>query len=206
MNLTACCLALLKQACAMCLHRRYESVVTKLYTGIQCYSCGMRFTASQTDVYADHLDWHYRQNRSEKDVSRKVTHRRWYYTLTVRTCTRPGVLSHAHTPLLPTQDLIIIIIITTQAHYVDSVHYLSSPPSASRPQDWIEFEEIADLEERAKSLFFEKVNEEVVQKTQEAAKEQEFQSVRATADVVGEVRRPFCCGNEDQPGETVLCV
>ncbi|KAG7273798.1 hypothetical protein CRUP_016542, partial [Coryphaenoides rupestris] len=114
--------------------QRYESVVTKLYTGIQCYSCGMRFTASQTDVYADHLDWHYRQNRSEKDVSRKVTHRRWYYTLT----------------------------------------------------DWIEFEEIADLEERAKSLFFEKVNEEVVQKTQEAAKEQEFQSVRATADVVGE--------------------
>ncbi|CAL8363488.1 unnamed protein product [Lota lota] len=113
---------------------RYESVVTKLYTGIQCYSCGMRFTASQTDVYADHLDWHYRLNRSEKDVSRKVTHRRWYYTLT----------------------------------------------------DWIEFEEIADLEERAKSLFFEKVNEEVVQKTQEAAKEQVFRSVRATADVVGE--------------------
>ncbi|KAM3869035.1 pre-mRNA cleavage complex 2 protein Pcf11 [Diretmus argenteus] len=113
---------------------RYESVVTKLYTGIQCYSCGMRFTASQTDVYADHLDWHYRQNRSEKDISRKVTHRRWYYTLT----------------------------------------------------DWIEFEEIADLEERAKSQFFEKVNEEVVQKSQEAAKEQEFQSVKATTDVVGE--------------------
>lgn len=43
----------------------------------------MRFTTSQTDVYADHLDWHYRQNRTEKDVSRKVTHRRWYYSLTV---------------------------------------------------------------------------------------------------------------------------
>ncbi|KAL0993742.1 hypothetical protein UPYG_G00113040 [Umbra pygmaea] len=113
---------------------RYDSVVTKLYTGIQCYSCGMRFTASQTDVYADHLDWHYRQNRSEKDVSKKVTHRRWYYSL----------------------------------------------------MDWIEFEEIADLEERAKSLFFEKVNEEVVQKTQEAAKEKEFQSVKAAADVVDE--------------------
>ncbi|KAM6986999.1 pre-mRNA cleavage complex 2 protein Pcf11 [Aplochiton taeniatus] len=114
--------------------QRYESVVTKLYTGIQCYSCGMRFTASQTDVYADHLDWHYRQNRSEKDISKKVTHRRWYYSLT----------------------------------------------------DWIEFEEIADLEERAKSMFFEKVNEEVVQKTQEAAKEKEFQSVKAAADVVDE--------------------
>ncbi|KAM4620686.1 pre-mRNA cleavage complex 2 protein Pcf11 isoform 2-T2 [Polymixia lowei] len=114
--------------------QRYDSVVTKLYTGIQCYSCGMRFTASQTDVYADHLDWHYRLNRSEKDISRKITHRRWYYTLT----------------------------------------------------DWIEFEEIADLEERAKSQFFEKVNEEVVQKSQEAAKEKEFQSVKATTDVVGE--------------------
>ncbi|XP_029923941.1 pre-mRNA cleavage complex 2 protein Pcf11 [Myripristis murdjan] len=114
--------------------QRFDSVVTKLYTGIQCYSCGMRFTAAQTDVYADHLDWHYRQNRSEKDVSRKVTHRRWYYSLT----------------------------------------------------DWIEFEEIADLEERAKSQFFEKENEEEEQKSQEAAREKEFQSVRATADVVGE--------------------
>lgn len=55
-------------------------------------------------------------------------------------------------------------------------------------QDWIEFEEIADLEERAKSQFFEKENEEEVQKTQAAAKEKEFQSVRATKDQVGEVR------------------
>ncbi|XP_067280582.1 pre-mRNA cleavage complex 2 protein Pcf11 [Pseudorasbora parva] len=115
--------------------QRHDSIIIKLYTGIQCYSCGMRFTASQTDVYADHLDWHYRQNRSEKDISKKVTHRRWYYTLT----------------------------------------------------DWIEFEEIADLEERAKSQFFEKVHEEVVQKTQEAAKEREFQSVKAAADVVHEL-------------------
>ncbi|KTG33851.1 hypothetical protein cypCar_00003667 [Cyprinus carpio] len=114
---------------------RHDSIITKLYTGIQCYSCGVRFTASQTDVYADHLDWHYRQNRSEKDISKKVTHRRWYYSLT----------------------------------------------------DWIEFEEIADLEERAKSQFFEKVHEEVVQKTQEAAKEREFQSVKAAADVVHEL-------------------
>ncbi|MBN3313896.1 PCF11 protein, partial [Atractosteus spatula] len=114
--------------------QRYDSVINRLYTGIQCYSCGMRFTASQTDVYADHLDWHYRQNRSEKDISKKVTHRRWYYSLT----------------------------------------------------DWIEFEEIADLEERAKSQFFEKVHEEVVQKTQEAAKEKEFQSVKAAPDVVHE--------------------
>lgn len=54
-------------------------------------------------------------------------------------------------------------------------------------QDWVEFEEIADLEERAKSQFFEKENEEEVQKNQAAAKEKEFQSVKATKDQVGEV-------------------
>lgn len=56
-------------------------------------------------------------------------------------------------------------------------------------QDWIEFEEIADLEERAKSHFFEKENEEEVQKNQAAEKEKEFQSVKATKDQVGEVSR-----------------
>nr|XP_046267196.1 pre-mRNA cleavage complex 2 protein Pcf11 [Scatophagus argus] len=114
--------------------QRFESVVTKLYSGNQCCLCSMRFTASQTDMYADHLDWHFRQNHAGKVASKKVTHRRWYYSL----------------------------------------------------RDWIEFEEIADLEERAKSQFFEKENEEEVQKNQAAAKEKEFQSVKATKDQVGE--------------------
>nr|XP_020479955.1 pre-mRNA cleavage complex 2 protein Pcf11 [Monopterus albus] len=104
--------------------QRYESIVTKLYSGNQCCLCSMRFTTAQTDMYADHLDWHFRQNHAGKVASKKVTHRRWYYSLT----------------------------------------------------DWIEFEEIADLEERAKSQFFEKENEEEVQKSQAAAKEREFQS------------------------------
>ncbi|XP_044077254.1 pre-mRNA cleavage complex 2 protein Pcf11 isoform X2 [Siniperca chuatsi] len=115
--------------------QRYESVVTKLYSGNQCCLCSMRFTAAQTDMYADHLDWHFRQNHAGKVASKKITHRRWYYTL----------------------------------------------------RDWIEFEEIADLEERAKSHFFEKENEEEVQKSQAAAKEKEFQSVKATKDQVGEL-------------------
>ncbi|XP_035480322.2 pre-mRNA cleavage complex 2 protein Pcf11 [Scophthalmus maximus] len=113
---------------------RYESVVTKLYSGNQCCLCSMRFTAAQTDLYADHLDWHFRQNHAGKVAGKKITHRRWYYTL----------------------------------------------------RDWVEFEEIADLEERAKSHFFEKESEEEVQKSQAAAKEKEFQSVRATKDQVGE--------------------
>ncbi|XP_034033481.1 pre-mRNA cleavage complex 2 protein Pcf11 isoform X2 [Thalassophryne amazonica] len=113
---------------------RYESVITKLYSGNQCCLCSMRFTAAQTDLYADHLDWHFRQNHAGKVTSKKITHRRWYYCLA----------------------------------------------------DWIEFEEIADLEERAKSQFFEKENEEEVQKNQAAAKEKQFQSVQATKDCVGE--------------------
>ncbi|XP_061558719.1 pre-mRNA cleavage complex 2 protein Pcf11 [Phycodurus eques] len=115
--------------------QRYESVVTKLYSGNQCCLCSMRFTIAQTDLYADHLDWHFRQNHAGKVAGKKITHRRWYYGL----------------------------------------------------RDWIEFEEIADLEERAKSLFFEKENEVEVQKNQAAAKEKEFQSVKAAKDQVAEL-------------------
>ncbi|KAI4795448.1 hypothetical protein KUCAC02_031414 [Chaenocephalus aceratus] len=114
---------------------RYECVVLRLYSGNQCCLCSMRFTAKQTDLYADHLDWHFRQNHAGKVVGKRITHRRWYYGL----------------------------------------------------RDWVEFEEIADLEERAKSTFFEKVNEEEVQKSQAAAKEKEFQSVKATKDAVREL-------------------
>ncbi|XP_068454962.1 pre-mRNA cleavage complex 2 protein Pcf11 [Clinocottus analis] len=115
--------------------QRFESVVTKLYSGNQCCLCSMRFTATQTDLYADHLDWHFRQNHAGKVAGKKITHRRWYYGL----------------------------------------------------RDWVEFEEIADLEERAKSHFFEKENEVEVQKSQQAAKEKEFLSVKATKDQVGEL-------------------
>ncbi|XP_052616791.1 pre-mRNA cleavage complex 2 protein Pcf11-like [Peromyscus californicus insignis] len=109
------------------LKHRYDSIINRLYMGNQCSSCGMRFLTSQRDVYADHLDWHYQQNRTKKDVSRKVTHRRWYCSL----------------------------------------------------KDWIEFEEIADLEERAEHQCFEKVHKDIVQKSQEASKAKEFQSVPA---------------------------
>lgn len=47
------------------------------------------------------------------------------------------------------------------------------------------------MEERAKSQFFEKVHEEVVLKTQEAAKEKEFQSVPAGPAGAVEVREEY---------------
>ncbi|KAM9700007.1 LOW QUALITY PROTEIN: uncharacterized protein ACNS7B_003435, partial [Menidia menidia] len=63
---------------------RYEGVVSRLYSGNQCCLCSMRFTPAQTDMYADHLDWHFRQNHAGKTAGKKITHRRWYYGLTVR--------------------------------------------------------------------------------------------------------------------------
>ncbi|XP_029704451.1 pre-mRNA cleavage complex 2 protein Pcf11-like [Takifugu rubripes] len=113
---------------------RYESVVTKLYSGTQCGFCSMRFSSRQPDLYRDHLDWHYRQNHNRKDPSKKVTHRRWY----------------------------------------------------SGIKDWIEFEEIADRKEQAKSPFFEKENEVEVQNNQAAPQAKEIQCVKATKDQVGE--------------------
>lgn len=56
---------------------RCDELIKRLYTGIQCSACGMRFTACQTDMYAEHLDWHYRVNRKDKDGV-KETHRSLY--------------------------------------------------------------------------------------------------------------------------------
>lgn len=56
----------------------------------------MRFTAAQTDMYADHLDWHFRQNHAGKVASKKITHRRWYYTLRVSTHTHVRAHTHTH--------------------------------------------------------------------------------------------------------------
>lgn len=81
---------------------KHPKLHKKLYEGIQCSSCGVRF--SQDDLatrYSQHLDWHFRQNRKEKDSARKAHSRAWYYDVS----------------------------------------------------DWIQFEEIEDLEERAQSWF-----------------------------------------------------
>ncbi|XP_026836592.1 uncharacterized protein LOC6549106 isoform X3 [Drosophila erecta] len=60
---------------------RQAAVVAVLYLGMQCSSCGVRFPPEQTIKYSQHLDWHFRQNRRERDSTRKATSRRWYYDL-----------------------------------------------------------------------------------------------------------------------------
>ncbi|XP_061394405.1 uncharacterized protein LOC133329962 [Musca vetustissima] len=80
---------------------RQSAIVNTLFSGMQCSSCGVRFPPEQTIKYSQHLDWHFRQNRRERDSSRKAHARKWYYEL----------------------------------------------------NDWIQYEEIEDLDEREKNFF-----------------------------------------------------
>lgn len=81
--------------------KRSAGIVDTLFTGMQCSSCGVRFPPEQTMKYSQHLDWHFRQNRRERDASKKAHSRKWYYDVS----------------------------------------------------DWIQYEEIEDLEEREKNWF-----------------------------------------------------
>lgn len=59
--------------------KRQSAIVDTLYLGIQCSSCGLRFPPEQTMKYSQHLDWHFRQNRRERDSKRRAHFRKWYY-------------------------------------------------------------------------------------------------------------------------------
>lgn len=59
--------------------KRQQAIVDSLYSGIQCSSCGLRFPPEQTMKYSQHLDWHFRQNRRERDSKRRAHFRKWYY-------------------------------------------------------------------------------------------------------------------------------
>ncbi|KAL5287081.1 hypothetical protein ACFFRR_008182 [Megaselia abdita] len=61
---------------------RQQGIVDKLmFLGMQCSSCGLRYPPEQTIKYSQHLDWHFRQNRRERDLVRKAHSRKWYYGL-----------------------------------------------------------------------------------------------------------------------------
>ncbi|KMQ93559.1 pre-mrna cleavage complex 2 protein pcf11 [Lasius niger] len=80
---------------------KQPAIAAALYSGMQCSSCGARFAPELATRYSHHLDWHFRQNRRERDSARKAHSRPWYYDIS----------------------------------------------------DWIQFEEIEDLEDRAQSWF-----------------------------------------------------
>ncbi|KAJ8297737.1 hypothetical protein KUTeg_024268 [Tegillarca granosa] len=63
------------------LKKHYKGVIQKLYAGIQCASCGTRFTGMQTEKYKEHLDWHFRQNKRDKEGTNVAKVRKWYYEI-----------------------------------------------------------------------------------------------------------------------------
>jgi hypothetical protein len=65
------------------LKQKYNSAIQSLYTGIQCATCGHRFNQNKSNNqsrYSKHLDWHFRQNKREKDEINKAHSRSWYYS------------------------------------------------------------------------------------------------------------------------------
>jgi len=68
---------------ACCIGRRYPGAIQQLYVGIGCSSCGLRFKSETADKYTEHLDWHFRQNRREKEELKVAKNRQWYYDIVV---------------------------------------------------------------------------------------------------------------------------
>ena len=70
------------------LKQKYSGAIQSLYSGVQCATCGNRFNQMDTSSvsaggsrYSKHLDWHFRQNKKEKDEVNKAHSRAWYYIL-----------------------------------------------------------------------------------------------------------------------------
>lgn len=63
------------------LKKRQSAIISALFSGSQCSCCGVRFPLEQTIKYSQHLDWHYRQNRRERDSARRAQSRKWYYSV-----------------------------------------------------------------------------------------------------------------------------
>lgn len=80
---------------------KQPGLINRLYSGIQCSSCGVRFAPEQTVKHSQHLDWHFRQNRRERHSSKIALSRKWNYDVS----------------------------------------------------DWIQYQEIEDVEDRAQSWF-----------------------------------------------------
>lgn len=119
------------------LKKRQSAIVHTIYSGMQCSSCGVRFPPEQTMKYSQHLDWHYRQNRRDRDSARSAHSRKWYYDVS----------------------------------------------------DWIQYEEIENLEEREKNWF------ETQQTEQDSTNEESNQRTNSPL--------PSCVAGQD--GDNKIC-
>lgn len=60
--------------------KRIDPSIAQLYAGKQCSNCESRFDTAQSNLYTQHLDWHFKKNRQRK--TSKTFDRRPMYTTT----------------------------------------------------------------------------------------------------------------------------
>ena len=70
----------------------------------QCRLCGLRFTAKQKASYKHHLDWHYLENKHEKDVHPT---RSWYSSVQEWTIYEENIEDQIRIETIPSNPLII---------------------------------------------------------------------------------------------------
>ncbi|XP_028967812.1 polyadenylation and cleavage factor homolog 11 [Galendromus occidentalis] len=65
------------------LKKRYNGVISALHDGMQCATCGQRFSQAEksSDKYAQHLDWHFRSARRGREGLKKASSRKWFYQI-----------------------------------------------------------------------------------------------------------------------------
>jgi len=63
------------------LKERQMAVVNELYdpSALQCKICGLRFPCNDIKAYSQHLDWHFRMKRREKEAAKKAQSRKWFF-------------------------------------------------------------------------------------------------------------------------------
>lgn len=66
------------------LNTKNDNAINSLYFAfpLQCKSCGLRFLDRET--MNPHLDWHFQQNKKQKEKSMKASSRNWYLIKQVR--------------------------------------------------------------------------------------------------------------------------
>ncbi len=62
---------------------RQQSVINHLFdpSALQCKNCGLRYRSTEMALYTQHLDWHFRMKRREKDNAKRAQSRKWYFEL-----------------------------------------------------------------------------------------------------------------------------
>ena len=61
--------------------RRQAALISVMYnpSALQCKNCGLRYSPTDMIAYSQHLDWHFRMKRREKENARKAQSRNWYF-------------------------------------------------------------------------------------------------------------------------------